>query len=379
MSSTLSSCAVVPPLFDVVVVGAGISGLTCAAATIDSGLSTLVVEARTRVGGRLLSHQGIDLGASWGWPPHEAEGTKLADHFNVPVIPQELDGTSFQLQHGVAHNVGNAGGRMAPCGPSAVRFQGGYATLAEKLAAKLKPDTELQLGSTVTHVTELEQGRIQLTLQPVDSSDEATLVHAKRVVFALPPAVLARSVHFSPALPQRQHRKMAETMTWCGDWCKVVATFKTNFWRAQGLSGVVATNDLPIQIWWEGGSGRGGEVAAITGLGFGKDACEKVGQLVENDSELRRFVVATLGQVFPSGTKGVEAQLVSVGGKSWATDPLTYDEKARGREYGHPLLKQALKWGVFFAGSESEALNGHVEGAIVAGKRAAREVVQSLK
>ena len=55
--------------YDVVVIGAGISGLACAQALKNSGKSVLVLEAKERIGGRLYSvkHEGdiFDLGASW--------------------------------------------------------------------------------------------------------------------------------------------------------------------------------------------------------------------------------------------------------------------------------------------------------------------------
>ena len=47
-------------------------------------------------------------------------------------------------------------------------------------------------------------------------------------------------------------------------------------------------------------------------------------------------------------------------------------------DYGSQLLRAPTGWGVFWAGSETESFNGHVEGAIVAGKRAVKEVLTSL-
>ena len=44
---------------DVIVVGAGLAGLTAARRLVDAGLAVQVVEARDRVGGRTLNH---DLG-----------------------------------------------------------------------------------------------------------------------------------------------------------------------------------------------------------------------------------------------------------------------------------------------------------------------------
>jgi monoamine oxidase len=427
-SRAMTSCAAAVTTLDnvpvdVIIVGAGISGLVCSNSLIKQGASkTVVLEARNRVGGRLLSFDGgIDLGASWGWPPHESEGVNLAKDLGIKVLKQKLEGNSFQLQNGEMYNVGENGGRMAPCGPDAVRFHGGYSALAEKLAQQLlliedydscdvtedgtkteetsltstsdSNNHKLLLGAVVKKIektsSEKDGDFINVTYE---KNKKTTTIRSKRVVVALPPAVVAKSIEFQPQLNTKKLKKMMETMTWCGDWCKIVATFKTNFWRKNGASGVVSTNGLPISIWWEGGSGdsidsdsyessSSSEPAAIVGLGFGVNDCKIVHNMIHDDEQLRTFIINTLGQAFPGGKERVAEQLLLAGGKSWAMDPLTFGGRSgKNREYGHPLLKEEIEWGgVHFAGSETEPLHGHVEGAIVAGKRAAREVIASLR
>eukprot|EP00933_Yihiella_yeosuensis_P072345 TRINITY_DN80716_c0_g1_i1.p1 TRINITY_DN80716_c0_g1~~TRINITY_DN80716_c0_g1_i1.p1 ORF type:complete len:404 (-),score=54.23 TRINITY_DN80716_c0_g1_i1:377-1480(-) len=358
-------------VIDLVIVGSGISGLICAEEAIKAGLTVKILEARDRIGGRLSSFEGIDLGAAWGFPPYETEAVKLAKRLSVPVVEQRLDGDSFMLRpSGVMQNVGENGGRMAPCGPSAVRFRGGYSELPRLLSESMSSNILREMQVTaVEYIKEINLIRI--------STNSSTAFNAKRVVFALPPAVLAKSISFTPSLPISQKWKMEETMTWCGDWCKIVVIFKTPFWRDLGASGVVSTQGELISIWYEGGSGLEGEAAAITGLGFGEAVCVEVASLLKEDAALEKYVIASLAAAL-GGEKTVKDQIVKIGGKSWAMDELTYAHDARGRDYGHTLLRQPTDWGVYFAGTETEAMNGHVEGAIVAGRRAAREVVGSL-
>src|ERR1700678_4100010 len=60
---------------DVVVIGAGMAGLTAARALTEAGLKVLVVEAQDRIGGRILTQhigdEAIELGAEFihGRPP----------------------------------------------------------------------------------------------------------------------------------------------------------------------------------------------------------------------------------------------------------------------------------------------------------------------
>lgn len=76
---------------DALVLGAGIAGLAAARALTDKGLNVIVLEARTRVGGRMWTDSSLglplDLGASW---IHGVDGNPimgLAQQFNAKTIP----------------------------------------------------------------------------------------------------------------------------------------------------------------------------------------------------------------------------------------------------------------------------------------------------
>ena len=97
----------------------------------------------------------------------------------------------------------------------------------------------------------------------------------------------------------------------------------------------------------------------------------------ESGSEAAKAMVTkTLGEIF--GEEIVAEQIISAVAKSWAVDPLTYVKGATHRDYGHPLLREPFSM-YHFAGSETEAENGHVEGAVAAGERTAEEVIRALK
>jgi len=84
MSAMPAAAAPLPGAVDVVIVGAGLAGLTAARALERAGRSCLVLEARDRVGGRTLSHRLpagdiIDLGAQWIGPGQDRIAALVAE------------------------------------------------------------------------------------------------------------------------------------------------------------------------------------------------------------------------------------------------------------------------------------------------------------
>lgn len=89
--------------YDVVVVGAGISGLRTAQLLKDEGLQVLVLEADNRIGGRIVSfptrnlpHLRLDGGAQWLSVDH-IRALKLCEQFELETYRQAKDYTRIAL------------------------------------------------------------------------------------------------------------------------------------------------------------------------------------------------------------------------------------------------------------------------------------------
>ena len=91
-----SRAASAPKSVDVVVVGAGLSGLTAARELRQQGLSVHILEARERTGGRMIRQTTrtgavIDLGGQWGGATHH-RFQALVDELGIKTFPSYYDG-----------------------------------------------------------------------------------------------------------------------------------------------------------------------------------------------------------------------------------------------------------------------------------------------
>jgi len=79
------------PDVDVIVIGAGVSGIAAASTLVAAGKSVMILEARKRIGGRVWTDVSkgypMDLGASWLHTFWFNPMTQKAKELNVELVP----------------------------------------------------------------------------------------------------------------------------------------------------------------------------------------------------------------------------------------------------------------------------------------------------
>ncbi|MEM8932916.1 MAG: FAD-dependent oxidoreductase [Acidobacteriota bacterium] len=346
-------------MIDAVIVGAGISGLVTARDLTRAGRSVVVLEARDRVGGRLRSHDGLDLGATWFWPG-ERRVHALADELDLETFEQYLDGDAMFHAPGVSQRVdGN------PIDVPSRRFVGGAQGLAQAVAARLPPGV-VRLGRSVTSIRASDGGL------DVRTGEEG--ITGRHVVLALPPALVEARLDIEPALPERLAQVVAHTPVWMGAMTKVVVRYADPFWRRRGLAGAAISHQGPLREIHDT-SGPEGEPAALFGF-----APSTPGRLSVEEALAADAVVDQLVEIFGPEAADPEAVLIC----DWSVEPWTappgVERLAAYQLFGHaayarPALDGRLHWASTETVTESP---GHIEGALAGADRATRAILAAL-
>jgi monoamine oxidase len=241
------------------------------------------------------------------------------------------------------------------------RFVRGAQSLSIELLDRVGRDA-VTLGSPVVRVAQ-SASRVEVTTRRETLS-------AKLAVVAVPPPLLA-NVAFEPALPPSRTRIIEGSEM--GRTIKVLVLYERAFWRDAGLSGQAVFGGSPLSVVFDNGS-KDGAQPALVGFVVGELARAWSGRRAE---ERRAAVLASLAQAF-----GDEALRPT----EYVEHDWTTEEFSRGcpvallrpgilSAHGAALREPAGR--VHWAGTETaSSFPGYLEGAIEAGERAAREVLQ---
>ncbi len=202
------------------IIGGGLSGVY-AATLLETHYDVTLFEARDRLGGRIHTIDGFDVGPSWVWP-HQKRILALLHTLGVETFPNYQEGVAlYQTPHGVEQFT------PSPSAP-ARRLKGGVQELINQLKAQLNR-TRIDLNTPITALTHLADAVSLESQQGTYCFDE--------VIVTLPPRLIIERLKFDPPLSSSTHASFQAIPTWMGHSAKCVIEFETPFWKERGLSG----------------------------------------------------------------------------------------------------------------------------------------------
>ena len=221
---------------NVLIAGGGLAGLYTAHLLEHASVDYLVVEARDRLGGRLLSVPSpgnggsvdqYDLGPAWFWPG-QPRMLRLVNELGLEMFSQYSDGNLvFQDQDGSVRR-----DLQFSTMEGSLRVLGGLGRMIEGLSQRIPAD-RIRLGEKLTKLS-LVEGAIHASIERKDSESQLS---ATTVVLAIPPRLAVQSIAFQPALETEAINAMHAIPTWMASHAKVIAIYDQPFWREEGLSG----------------------------------------------------------------------------------------------------------------------------------------------
>jgi monoamine oxidase len=422
---------------DVVIIGAGAAGLAAWRELHSAGLNLVVLEARDRIGGRILTdhstHSLVELGAEFvhGRPPAswsivekarlgvvESSGTrmvsskeglrpcpeywKIIQRVDAQINPTreisydqflaEAQASPFEKLMARSYvegfNAAHAELISAPAiaiadraaaeieGQRQFRLLGGYGSLIDWLATGL-PRESLHLQTVVREIR-WRRGQIGIAAEtPVGKRDFLTV----RLLVTVPLGVLQASpgnrgaIQFIPPLSQKE---AALGHLEVGHVIKLMISFKERFWTNHGQLGFVISFGADIPTWW---TQEPLPSNILTGWAGGP-AAEKLINL--SQEELLDRAIESLSQIFGKPGHWLRERVDRIHNHDWSSDPFS-----RGA-YGYPkvgglkaaqILTEPVNDTIFFAGeaTDFQGANGTVHAALDSGKSAAQKIIKASR
>lgn len=358
----------------IVIVGAGLSGLWTASLLTAQGINCRVLEARDRIGGRVLSSSvpnrpdlGIfDLGPSWFWPQYERTIANLVNELNLKTFDQYTEGA--MLSERSHHEPPQRMLLPENANLRSTRFRGGVKSLIDAIVDTI-PDGVINLSTRVMAIRLDETGNITVEAENADGRRDFS---AAAVILALPPRMVAGHIELTPPLAPDLMTDLMDKPTWMAGQAKVVVIYERPFWRDLGLSGFVSSAIGPLQEIHDA-SPETGSYALFGFLGIPAKIRHEWGK-----DKILELVIDQLVRLFGPSAKNVSDILY----KDWAEDSGTAVEEDMQPlrsfpNYGQPSIVGSWENNIIFAGTETNSqYGGHLEGALQSAEQAVFETMK---
>ena len=418
-------------MIDAIIVGAGAAGLMAARELKRAGKEILVLESSPRAGGRVLTlyetNAGVpvELGAEFihGDAP---ETRKLLDEARLITVP--VLGEHYRSDRGELSDQGAVWKRMAkvfrhlnpdrktdrsfqdflddkPGGRSLANerelargfvqgFNGADTSLiSEKWLAEQGDPTEgaseanrivngygALIEFLMRHLTELIRSSVAVT-RIIRSESQVTVMdehgkdHVARAAIITVPLPLLQdgTIILEPDIPAIRNAARQLVM---GHVARVNVVVKERFWekKVEDLS-FVHCPERPFNVWWTQNPLR---APVLTGWSGGPPALE----LMRNE-HVEDVTLAELARAFAIKRSRLDTLVESIHTYDWSEDPHVrgaYSYAGVAGAHAPRILARSFDDRIYLAGEATESgASGTVEGALISGKRAAREVIEAIR
>ena len=346
---------------DILIIGAGLCGLTLAYQLRNTGLSIKVVESRSRIGGRIetvISPDGckVEMGATWLGNKHTYLATLLAE-LGLQTFEQVIGDTAiYEAISTSPHYLA----RIPPNPEPSLRIAGGTSSLIHKLARYIDVK-DIRLDTKVE--------KISYENDKVVTDCMHTSIQSQIVVSTLPPNLLVSTVDFDNKLPQELISIAKQTHTWMGESIKIALTYPTPFWRNEGLSGTIMSNVGPIPEMYDHSTVENDKFALMGFLNGGYFQLTKEERLTIILIQLKKYY----GDIAESFIRYEE--------KVWRNEAETfvpYDRNILPHQLnGHDVYQASyLNESLLLAGTETSThYPGYMEGAVYSGLVTSQRII----
>lgn len=344
----------------VIILGAGLTGLSAAYYLRNESVELTILEARDRTGGRIHTvrkedEAPVEMGATWLGRKHR-DLIGLLEELNLPIFEQRMS------DRAIYQPISTSPPQLVTLPPNddpTFRIGGGSGRLIDTLTDSLPAGT-IRLGTIVT--------ALRLAGEAVIITTNRGDYRADCVISTLPPHLFVTTISVEPALPPDLLALTARTHTWMGESIKVALTYAEPFWRAPGSSGTVFSSPGPATELYDHSTVEDDRYAL---KGFFSGAYAGAGREQRLELLLRQLATyyGPAARSYLSYTEAV-----------WGDEPFTYRRQtgyvAPHQHNGDPRFRQPLLNGrLFLAGTETASAHpGYMDGAV----RSGREVVVHL-
>ncbi len=346
----------------VIIIGAGLSGLLTAYRLQEQGIPYTILEARSRIGGRIHTlynekQAPVEMGATW-FGDYHTEVVRLLEELDIPRFTQHMDATVFY------EPVGSNGAQQVEIPPQAASYRvaGGTSALINAIYDKLDSANVL-LNQSVKSIRYLNN-KVQVLSKKTFEGDV--------VVLALPPKLWASQISFEPQLSDNLKQLSLQTHTWMEDSIKVAITYPTPFWKEAQKPSSLFSNIGPVTEFY---NHENIEKSKFALCGFINASYSKL-----RNEERQKLVINQLVTVFGTSAQEYTAYHECVWSKEPQTHVVSKSPLFPHQNNGNPLFRESL-WNnsLFISSSESaKEFPGYMDGAISSANETATKIIKRL-